>query len=101
LPETPLEGAALREAVERGDDEETGRRLHNRLQPVAERLCPAVAEVARHLERCGAAGWLMSGSGTTLFALCHSPGEASRVAADLSKFAREQVSRVYVVRSCV
>jgi 4-diphosphocytidyl-2-C-methyl-D-erythritol kinase len=101
LPLAPVDGTGLRQAAERGDVEEIGRRLFNRLQPVAERLCPAVAAAARCLERCEAAGRLMSGSGTTLFALCRSASAAARVADELSKFAREQVSRTYVVRSCV
>ena len=100
LPPTPVDGTALRQAAERGDVEEIGRRLFNRLQPVAERLCPGVAAAARWLERCEAAGRLMSGSGTTLFALCRSADAATRLAADLVKYAREQVPRTFVVRSC-
>lgn len=100
LPPAPVDGTPLRRAVEQGAVEEVGRRLFNRLQPVAERLCPMVAEAAAALERCGAAGRLMSGSGTTLFALCRSAAEAERVAVELSKFGREQASRTYVVRSC-
>ena len=100
LPPLPVAGTELRQAAERGDVEEVGRRLFNRLQPVAERLCPAVATAARCLERCEAVGRLMSGSGTTLFALCRSAAEATRAAGDLEKCAREQVSRTFVVRSC-
>jgi 4-diphosphocytidyl-2-C-methyl-D-erythritol kinase len=104
LPAAPVDGRALCDSVERGDTDAVGQRLHNRLQPVAERLCPAIAEVAAILGRrgsgSGAAGHLMSGSGTTLFALCRGPTEAARLAADVSITAREKVSRVYVVRSC-
>src|SRR4051794_20413883 len=46
VPDEPVDGSALQASVARGDVEETGRRLFNRLQPVAERLCPPVAEVA-------------------------------------------------------
>ena len=54
-----------------GDVEEIGRRLHNRLQPAAERLCPAVARAgSQRLAALRAGGQLMSGSGSTLFALC-------------------------------
>src|SRR5262249_59926054 len=94
------DGGALRGAGEAGDAGGVGGGLHNRLQPAAERLCPAVAALAERLGRCGAAGCLMSGSGTTLFALCRSHAEAARVARELSISARENlVSRAYVVRS--
>ena len=50
LPAEPLTGAECRRAAEAGDVEELGRRLHNRLQPAAERLCPAGG-------RSGGNGW--------------------------------------------
>jgi 4-diphosphocytidyl-2-C-methyl-D-erythritol kinase len=105
-PEAPVDGAALRRAVEVGDVDEAGRRLFNRLQPVAEALCPPVAAAARVLARyprrgCGA-GSLMSGSGTTLFVLCRGPAEAQRIARELVPSARERgIARAYVVRSCL
>ena len=46
VPERPVSGEAIHRAVELGDVDEIGRRLHNRLQPVAERLCPAVGRLA-------------------------------------------------------
>ena len=98
--DVPHDGTPLREAVTRGDVEEIGRKLFNRLQPAAERLCPAVARLSATLAQLGAAGSLMSGSGTTLFALCCDADEARRVASQLIQRAREQVSRVHVVRSC-
>ncbi len=104
VPEAPVDGTPLRRAVEAGDVAGAGRRLFNRLQPVAEELCPPVAAVARRLEAAGAAGTLMSGSGTTVFALCHDAGEARRVARGLAgekTSARERtISRACVVRSC-
>ena len=100
LPATPVDGSGMCAALERGDTEAVGGGLFNRLQPIAEWLCPAIAAAARLLADRGAAGHLMSGSGTTLFALCRDPAEAARVAAELSTSARGPVSRVYVVRSC-
>ncbi len=100
VPAEPVDGTAVRSSVARGDVEETGRRLFNRLQPVAERLCPPVAEVARLLAGCGAAGSLMSGSGTTLFALCRGPEEARRIASQVLSAREKMISRAYVVRSC-
>jgi 4-diphosphocytidyl-2-C-methyl-D-erythritol kinase len=100
VPDEPADGTALRGAVARGDVEEAGRRLFNRLQPVAERLCPPVAGAAARLAECGAAGSLMSGSGTTLFALCRDHAEAQRVAGRVVHSARAAIARAYVVRSC-
>ena len=62
-------------------------------------MCPAVGELNARLGRLGAAGRLMSGSGTTLFALCRDPDEAQRLASELTRLPRELVARVHVVRT--
>jgi 4-diphosphocytidyl-2-C-methyl-D-erythritol kinase len=101
VPAEPLSGAAVRRAAEAGDVRELGRLLHNRLQPAAERLCPAVAGLCARLAGLGPAGQLMSGSGSSVFALCRGPGEALTVARALNS-ARDELggARVFVVRSC-
>jgi 4-diphosphocytidyl-2-C-methyl-D-erythritol kinase len=100
-PAEPLSGQDIREAARAGDVEELGRRLYNRLQPVAERLCPAVANACERLARLGPAGQMMSGSGSSVFALCRDGGEALRLARTLGR-AREarDGERVFIVRSC-
>jgi 4-diphosphocytidyl-2-C-methyl-D-erythritol kinase len=101
LPERPVDGRNLQQAAIRGDVETLGRLLHNRLQPVAERLCPVLADLKRRLAEAGPAGELMSGSGTTMFALCRDFGEAVRLAEHLLPLTRELPgSRVYCVQSC-
>jgi 4-diphosphocytidyl-2-C-methyl-D-erythritol kinase len=101
VPRSPRSGAAIRQAAAEGDVNELGRQLHNRLQPVAEQLCPAVADLSARLAGLGPAGQLMTGSGSTVFALCRDPGEALRLARALNS-AREELggARVFVVRSC-
>jgi 4-diphosphocytidyl-2-C-methyl-D-erythritol kinase len=91
----------VRRAALEGNVEELGRWLHNRLQPVAERLCPEVDALYARLAELGPAGQLMSGSGTTVFALCHDAREAHRLARAL-RSPREDAAglRVFVVRSC-
>jgi 4-diphosphocytidyl-2-C-methyl-D-erythritol kinase len=89
VPAEPQDGEAIRAAAERGDVEEVGRRLHNRLQPVAERLCPEVAVLDRMLAGLQPAGRLMSGSGSSLFALCRDASEAWRIARALDGGAEE------------
>jgi 4-diphosphocytidyl-2-C-methyl-D-erythritol kinase len=101
LPEQPVNGLGVRQAVLEGDIEAIGRGLFNRLQPVAEELCPELAELRKRLANLGAAGHLMSGSGTTYFVLCRDADEAQRAARELNQLSREKmVSRVHVVRSC-
>jgi 4-diphosphocytidyl-2-C-methyl-D-erythritol kinase len=102
VPEQPRSGDQLRRAVEVGNVEEIGRDLFNRLQPVAEQLCPSVAQLCGRMQRLQSAGVLMSGSGTSVFALCHDRREAQRVAQGLSAGPPDDTNpRVTVVQSCV
>ncbi len=80
VPNAPISGSAIREAVERGDVEEIGQRLHNRLQSPAEKLCPEVREIREALAAAKPAGILMTGSGTTVYGLCRDRDDAIRVA---------------------
>jgi 4-diphosphocytidyl-2-C-methyl-D-erythritol kinase len=101
LPAQPRNGAEVRRAAAAGDVEELGRQLHNRLQPAAERLCPAVAGLVERLAGLGPAGRLMTGSGSSVFALCRHPAEALRIARALHSAREVGVpTRVRVVRSC-
>jgi 4-diphosphocytidyl-2-C-methyl-D-erythritol kinase len=83
VPDRPETGEAIRQAAQTGDVEEVGRRLHNRLQAAAEGLAPAVADVHARIRQLSPAGQLLSGSGSTLFALCRDHREALRVARGL------------------
>ena len=101
VPAEPLSGDELRRAAVEGDVEKLGVLLHNRLQPAAERLCPQVAALHRELADLRPAGQLMSGSGSTVFALCRQPGEALRSARALRSQREEGDGvRVLIVRSC-
>jgi len=99
VPDKPVDGSALRAALARGDVETLGRLLHNRLQAPAESLCPDVARWRQRLESLQPAGQLMSGSGSSLFALCRDRGEAQRLAQALTHGSEEDAN-VFVVRSC-
>jgi 4-diphosphocytidyl-2-C-methyl-D-erythritol kinase len=102
IPDQPLRGNDQQRALEEGNVEEIGRGLFNRLQPVAEKLCPAVAELCGRLRGLRPAGVLMSGSGTSVFALCRDHPEAQRVAQGLSAGPRiDPNPRVLIVQSCV
>jgi 4-diphosphocytidyl-2-C-methyl-D-erythritol kinase len=101
VPERPQTGAEILRAVVDGDVEEIGHRLHNRLQPPALAVCPALAALESRLAGLKPAGQLLSGSGSSLFALCRDQGEAWRVARGLCSWTEEGMNpRVFIVRSC-
>lgn len=56
------------------------RRLHNSLQPPAERLNPGVVALLRLMSRQGVVAQRMTGSGSACFALCHSWRQARELA---------------------
>ena len=99
VPESPQSGQEIRRAVIEGNVEEIGRRLHNRLQEPAEKLCPAVRDLRHRFESLRPAGVLMSGSGPSMFALCRDRREARRIAPLLRRGPDEEAS-VFVVQSC-
>jgi 4-diphosphocytidyl-2-C-methyl-D-erythritol kinase len=102
IPAKPTDGTVARESLANGDVDGLGRALFNRLQEPAFELNPAVANAFDRVRAAGAAGCLMSGSGSCLFALCRSPSEARQVHDDLSRgWAVEGTSstRTFLVRS--
>jgi 4-diphosphocytidyl-2-C-methyl-D-erythritol kinase len=99
VPEDPQGGERIRRAVQAGDVAEVGRWLHNRLQPVAQRLCPGIGRVCQRLAQLEPAGVLMSGSGPSVYALCRSHGEAVRIARQ-SRHGLKGEASVLLVRSC-
>jgi 4-diphosphocytidyl-2-C-methyl-D-erythritol kinase len=102
VPAEPLSGDEMKAAVRAGDIAAIGRLLHNRLQEPAERLRPELAGWLDRLTKLGPAGCLMSGSGSTLFALCRDRREAARIAREFrAGLPNDSGVRVFVVRSCV
>jgi len=108
VPGQPLTGQEIRRAAKTGDVTEVGRQLHNRLQPPAEQLRPEIAAWYVRLQHQGPAGALMSGSGSSLFALCRDQREALRIARGLRGGRQERFSPgppgsglvATIVRSC-
>jgi 4-diphosphocytidyl-2-C-methyl-D-erythritol kinase len=102
VPGVPVDGAGIREALAAGDSQKLGSLLHNRLQETADRLRPELVLVRERLRRTGPAGCLMSGSGTSCFALCRDEKEALDVVQSLRpEVGQTEIGRVYVVRSCL
>jgi 4-diphosphocytidyl-2-C-methyl-D-erythritol kinase len=101
LPDQPQTGAPILQAAREGNVEEIGRRLHNRLQPVALELCPALRLVEARLATLRPAGSAMSGSGSSFFALCRDFREARRIAQGLRNRPEQGMNLgVFIVRSC-
>ncbi|MFO0864616.1 MAG: 4-(cytidine 5'-diphospho)-2-C-methyl-D-erythritol kinase [Gemmataceae bacterium] len=99
LPRDPETGADIRQALEAGDVETVGSRLFNRLEEAATSIEPRVEEYRRRLEQEKPAGARMSGSGSSLFAVCRDPEEAARIARAIEPWAKEQQARVLVART--
>jgi 4-diphosphocytidyl-2-C-methyl-D-erythritol kinase len=101
VPQMPLDGSAIQAALAGGDVEEICRWLHNRLQPPAERLRPELSEWLARLAATKPAGCLMSGSGSTIFALARDDRDARRIAAAIAADATAARVRTGIVRSRV
>jgi 4-diphosphocytidyl-2-C-methyl-D-erythritol kinase len=101
IPPEPVSGEIIREAVRRGDVETAGRHLHNRLQPAAVGSYPLIGQLCQELAELGPAGVLMSGSGSSVFALCRDQSEAWRIHRRL-RSGPEELSgrRMFMVRTC-
>lgn len=74
---------AMIAALRSGDTAAVAAALANDLQEPAIRLHPEIGAAADALRAAGAAGVLMSGSGSTVFGLAHTPENSSRIAAAL------------------
>lgn len=93
---TPSQGGAnmLAAALARGQWDEIAPRLHNDFEDVVLPEVPIVAELRRAFESSGALASLLSGSGSTVFGLAATHGDARRVAARVGTFG----ARIQVVR---
>lgn len=100
-PSSPEPGDSARAALGSGDPAALGAALFNRLQPPAFGLAPFVEVVYRRLRSLNPAGCLMSGSGSSVFAVCRGRADAARVAAAFRAATPpgEPDSRVLVVRT--
>jgi 4-diphosphocytidyl-2-C-methyl-D-erythritol kinase len=101
VPNDPVPGAAVRAAFRAGDADALGRAIFNRLEEPAFELEPLVGRIRHRLAASGACGAMMSGSGSTVFAVCRDRAHAVRVAGAFrdARPADEPESRVLVVRS--
>lgn len=101
VPAVPVSGDAVRKAFSAGDPEALGRALFNRLEAPAEELAPAVGRIRQRLAALGPCGARMSGSGSSVFAVCRDRAHASEIASAFAatRPSDEPESKVYLVRS--
>lgn len=84
----------LAAAIERADLDAIVESLHNDFEDVVLPRVSGVAELRRTLGTCGAPAVLLSGSGSTVFALARTRGQARGLAVE----GRRKGARVHVVR---
>jgi 4-diphosphocytidyl-2-C-methyl-D-erythritol kinase len=103
VPKDPVSGDAVRTAFRSGDPVALGRAIFNRLEEPAYDLEPLVGRIRRRLGALGPCGAMMSGSGSTVFAVCLDRAHAVQVAGAFqnSRPADEPESRVLVVNSLI
>ena len=87
----------IKNAIKHGGVNDVVQHLYNRLQPIARQLNSDIAELQQEITKLPIAGHLMSGSGTSCFAVCHSHRQAMCLAATLRS--RLPVS-VFVTQCC-
>ena len=91
-PSSPRSGETIRDAFLRGGVEDLGREMFNRLTSPALELRPELGDWLDELKSRNAAGALMSGSGSTIFALCRTASEAETLSAELTAESMPRIS---------
>jgi 4-diphosphocytidyl-2-C-methyl-D-erythritol kinase len=101
IPAKSSSGAEILEALRSDVTEDIGAAMHNRLQPTVLAMYPELAALSKRVQELKPAGHLLSGSGSTWFALCRDYCEACTIAHRLSTPEERRSLRVFIVRSCL
>ncbi|MFL5329933.1 MAG: 4-(cytidine 5'-diphospho)-2-C-methyl-D-erythritol kinase [Gemmataceae bacterium] len=100
VPASVRSSDAICAALQAGDAQAIGQELFNRLQEPAEALSATVKRLRMALSDIAPKGCLMSGSGSSLFALCDSEAAAQKLAQRLRvELTGDPAPRVFVVRT--
>ncbi|WP_367342476.1 4-(cytidine 5'-diphospho)-2-C-methyl-D-erythritol kinase [Limosilactobacillus sp.] len=84
-----LQTDALVEAIRQGDWPETFHYMGNVLEPLTAAEFPQIKRIKQQMIKLGADAAQMSGTGPTMFALCHNESRARRIENGLRGFCRE------------
>lgn len=84
VPDRPTSVAAMRAAFEAGDVRAVAETLMNRLEEASLSISPVVRAMKADSAGWACEGSLMSGSGSSFFAVCRSPEAAGELAKELS-----------------
>lgn len=74
-----VHSSSMVQAIIHEDKKQIGQRLHNDLEKVVLPNYPQVASLRQTFQQAGCLGTMMSGSGSTVFALCESQSQAKQV----------------------
>ncbi|QVL32598.1 4-(cytidine 5'-diphospho)-2-C-methyl-D-erythritol kinase [Telmatocola sphagniphila] len=99
LPPNPRSGQNLREAFVVGDARRLAAEMFNRLQESAFEMNSEIQAILAELSRTSALGCLMSGSGSSLFAVAEDESHSERLAAELQNQKLPAGTRWWRVRS--
>lgn len=101
IPGHPMAGTDILHALQVGDRDHVAHNLFNRLEQPAFTLAPEVARVADRLRALNPLGCLLSGSGSSVFAVCRNRADAVRIARQIlsEESAGKYPMGVFAVRS--
>lgn len=94
LPAEPREAEPLLQALRNGTVSSARELLYNALEPVVEGLYPRIRRVKSEMEAAGLEKPMVSGSGSTVFALCDSKDQARSAGEAIRK--RNPAWRIFV-----
>ncbi len=100
VPDSPHSGTAARKALAMGDVDTLAESIFNRLETPAKEIDGRMGEYLGRLRRHQPSGSLMSGSGSTMFAVCRSPQEAETLAQNLRLEFSAAEATICVTRTC-
>lgn len=95
-----VHSSSMVQAIIHEDKEQIGQRLHNDLEKVVLPNYPQVAGLRQALQQAGCLGTMMSGSGSTVFALCESQAQAKQVQQHVRANLTEPNLDLWLTRLC-
>ncbi|KJH70389.1 4-(cytidine 5'-diphospho)-2-C-methyl-D-erythritol kinase [Aliterella atlantica] len=95
-----VHSSSMVSAIVHEDKEQIGQKLHNDLEKVVLPNYPQVAQLRQAFQQAGCLGTMMSGSGSTVFALCESQSQAKQVQQQIRTSLTEPNLDLWLTRLC-